>query len=586
MLPPISPSSSAPYASGATSASEQAAASLPVTEQRLNEAGQSTASTNSKSTALKRPPSPSPLQLRFVKQAKPLPSTTHTPESAITGTVGPHPDMPGDEPASAEMGVFFLPSLTVEQQTHALREALSRYQAEEVRTLLQTFKGDLDTLHETTGVACPPVLHLIAFKGDIATLKLLVDSEKIKKFDTREYQNGTTALMAAVFNGGPEVVELLAEKMQETNPQAINMKSRHGQTALRIAAESHNYEITRILIEKGADLATPYQDGKKLPEIVAKAWRDISMNQPGTAAETLALLTTLTLIKLRPEEKFNFSYETSTSEKRMLEEDQFSLHTLHSATSRKAILEMGKSCAAYIKDHANDNGDLIPGLNTLMKEHRGSYPTLKEDFKDLPDLLSFFEKHTAEDNDDKNGHVKLLSVLWCLPKHLPSSEQVQKERTERDAIYRNIMEPTKDYIKISPTPPKPSRQFGNTGKIQDDAFSDRDFSPFSRSNEYISVNNKSSSYQVRNYIKKQKPYVSGLSGMMNMTTALLDTLKMHPLEKETGKPFCEAMAAFIVGSGMHSYPEVYKALNLHLKLLKARELRQDGVVAQNEIEPK
>lgn len=74
--------------------------------------------------------------------------------------------------------------------------------------------------------------------------------------------------------------------------------------------------------------------------------------------------------------------------------------------------------------------------------------------------------------------------------------------------------------------------------------------------------------------------------MMNMTTALLDTLKMHPLEKETGKPFCEAMAAFIVGSGMHSYPEVYKALNLHLKLLKARELRQDGVVAQNEIEPK
>ena len=54
--------------------------------------------------------------------------------------------------------------------------------------------------------------------------------------------------------------------------------------------------------------------------------------------------------------------------------------------------------------------------------------------------------------------------------------------------------------------------------------------------------------------------------MANMTCKVLNVLGLHPCIGE-GRVFCEAMAAFIVGSGMHSYYEAYKSFNLYAKEL-------------------
>ena len=59
------------------------------------------------------------------------------------------------------------------------------------------------------------------------------------------------------------------------------------------------------------------------------------------------------------------------------------------------------------------------------------------------------------------------------------------------------------------------------------------------------------------------PYVSGVSGMANATCKVLAMLDLDPLTDGAGRNFCEAMSAFIVGSGMHTYSEVYKAFNLY-----------------------
>jgi hypothetical protein len=59
--------------------------------------------------------------------------------------------------------------------------------------------------------------------------------------------------------------------------------------------------------------------------------------------------------------------------------------------------------------------------------------------------------------------------------------------------------------------------------------------------------------------------ISGLSGMANMFCKILNHLDIHPYSKE-GKVLCASMAAFIVGSGMHSYEEVYASFNAYAQL--------------------
>jgi hypothetical protein len=73
------------------------------------------------------------------------------------------------------------------------------------------------------------------------------------------------------------------------------------------------------------------------------------------------------------------------------------------------------------------------------------------------------------------------------------------------------------------------------------------------------------------------PYVSGPSGMANCASTIFSLLQKNMLS-EDGKNFIEAMAAFIVLSGMHSYTEVYKAFNLTLKNIEMRVAKPGDVI--------
>jgi hypothetical protein len=296
-----------------------------------------------------------------------------------------------------------------------------------------------------------------------------------------------------------------------------------------------------------------------------------------------SLLNVLGLIKLKPTEKFKFIYQvqSKTLIQKTKEEDDFALKTIHSATAREATFKMARLCAERIELSESDDPEyFVSTLNAFLQEKRGTYPVLKKDFKDMDEVLSFLKN--LDNDQDKNKHVKLLSVLWCVSMCIsPLMSDLSKEMQQTDeinAIYENLIKPTQDYIEGDKPALVKSNQFGNSkgkDKVSDETFADDDFSPFLRANAYISINDKSTSPKVQNWIKKDTNYGSGLSGMANATCGLLDILKIYPFDEELGKPFCEAMNSYIVGGGMHKRPEVDKALNLYLKLIEARKLRDN-----------
>jgi len=55
--------------------------------------------------------------------------------------------------------------------------------------------------------------------------------------------------------------------------------------------------------------------------------------------------------------------------------------------------------------------------------------------------------------------------------------------------------------------------------------------------------------------------------MTNSGTTLFPLLGIS-MNSEDGRRYAEALGAFIVGSGEHSYPEVYKSLNLSLRYVQ------------------
>ncbi|WP_342220957.1 hypothetical protein [Candidatus Fukatsuia endosymbiont of Tuberolachnus salignus] len=133
-------------------------------------------------------------------------------------------------------------------------------------------------------------------------------------------------------------------------------------------------------------------------------------------------------------------------------------------------------------------------------------------------------------------------------------------------IYSKKIRPTKDYIDvhIDVKINELSSRFGNSKTICSNIFSDQKFHPYYRDVDYRKININSTNKKVRKFIERKIPYIAGNSGMANMTCKVLSKLHIPPYSEE-GRSFCEAMSAFIVGSGMHSYYEVYKSFNLYAK---------------------
>lgn len=374
-------------------------------------------------------------------------------------------------------------------------------------------------------------------------------------------------------------------------PQVGCLQDNGGRTALMKAAVTGHEELTRLLLEHGAQRDMLDQEGNSALMLAIDGWKN---------GEPRCMLVAMRLIKLKESEKFKFAYSVSqiptqnqSVQERLLgkhfAEDNFALKTLHSDRSKKAVAECARRCAAHIasvvpynnsdsdsdSDKDEDFGEtrFIQTVNEFLAEKRGDYPTLKQDFGSFQELLSFLNH--SEPETDNNRHVKQLSVLWflslCIPPADSDAEMDSEHSAERNMIYDHLIKPTQDFCKTVKSPPV-NTQFGNSGKVFDATFADHDFTDFSRINTYGTINQQSSSYRVQNFLKKQTTYGSGLSGMANASCGLADILKLDIRNSELGKDFCEVIAAFIVGAGMHSYPEVYKTFNLHLKLLEARAL--------------
>lgn len=75
--------------------------------------------------------------------------------------------------------------------------------------------------------------------------------------DSGEGNSGVTSLMSAVINSDVEGVKFFIK----TDPSSLNAKNIGGASALVIAARENNFEISKILIDAGADVNSSDNDG-------------------------------------------------------------------------------------------------------------------------------------------------------------------------------------------------------------------------------------------------------------------------------------------------------------------------------------
>lgn len=506
--------------------------------------GQSGPSTAALPSHPKRP-APDPLQLQQLARRR------RTGDQSASGASS------SAVAAAAETG-------TQATATGEISSAAEEGDAEKLRTLLASFSGDLEQVR--TGESGETLLHLAARSGSSEAVQLLLNSGRIRVDATDA--NGNTALIPALSARDRPTAELLVRRMHARAPHAINRANQTGMTPLMTAAGGAQHEMVRVLLARGADPSVSAPDHSTALTLALDEWKSrLRIRDRNPEAAEAAMLTAVALTPLDPAEKFKFHYRTTRPQERMLEEDQFAQRVIHSEESKAAVFAVARAAVAFFRH----NGVDVASINNWKERRTTLYAMLRTDFKDEADLAAFIETHAS--GNTRHGHVKLLSLLWYVTRGFPSSWQgIHHRISELDSLYKNIIEPTRDYKVRKVSSPVISDRFGNASVLKDDCFADEEFFPFHRALDYLSIDPTSRNPTVRNYLFKGKPCVSGLSGMMNMTGRLLEFLDLYPRDPELGVPFVEAMAAFIVGSGMHSYPEVYRTINLHLKLMKAREM--------------
>ena len=257
--------------------------------------------------------------------------------------------------------------------------------------------------------------------------------------------------------------------------------------------------------------------------------------------------------------KFRFEYSANdlNIKQKLIEEDQFALSVLQSKDTEAVVKSVSKKLADYLEKviTVSAQGVYIESVKQMQKKMIGEWPVATQlainDFNSLLDTLR-----------GQPDPVVLLSLIWPMFLGQTTSEA---EGDLVDRIYKLQIEGTKDYLQDNGKRVAPeSTRFGNSLQVDSDLFSSERFFPFARDIDYRSMNAASENRIVARMSRKDLPYISGLSGMASLTCKLLSNLYIHP-HSDTGKKFCEAMSAFIVGSGMHSYYEVYKAFNLYAR---------------------
>jgi hypothetical protein len=171
------------------------------------------------------------------------------------------------------------------------------------------------------------------------------------------------------------------------------------------------------------------------------------------------------------------------------------------------------------------------------------------------ELVDFLRTRASADNTD--GMLFKSSIaLQFLPEG-DTSKHIQSLRTR---LVKNQTDGAFDKVMGAVTRPG---TFGNTEIAS--SLMDR-IAPHQKEREAVFVK-PNPNKRVEKFLNEGNPYISGFSGMTNSGTTLFPLLGIS-MNSEDGRRYAEALGAFIVGSGEHSYPEVYKSLNLSLRYVQ------------------
>ncbi len=250
--------------------------------------------------------------------------------------------------------------------------------------------------------------------------------------------------------------------------------------------------------------------------------------------------------------KFQYSRDRLSRVEKLEEQDLFALEVLKNPDNIKAVQKCSEKLADYLEKYASSSEDAfsIMEIDKSIAGIKGKYPTLRAKFLYTESLLKFFR--------EEKDPILLLSVIWTV---FVSGNQDSSD-DDINHIYKKYIVPQKDYLE-SKEKPSPDLRFGNSGVISNaPLFTSKGIVPYIKDIDYRSINPDAKHPDLKEYLSGQKAFVAGPSGMANMFCKVLNHLEIHPHSVE-GKKLCETFSAFVVGSGMHSYEEVYDSFNLY-----------------------
>ena len=179
---------------------------------------------------------------------------------------------------------------------------------------------------------------------------------------------------------------------------------------------------------------------------------------------------------------------------------------------------------------------------TLLLIKSGSYKVLIKEQESLPVFLANLPKVPIDKNTFLLSVESFYKLLSAFIKTFNYELIIKNEKMRNDF-------------------------FGNSGIITTPIFNK--FHPYLKCIAYIKMDQNTDEKAVNKYVKNKLPYISGASGMANAASSIFQLLQLD-IHSEDSRKYMESICAFIVGSGMHSYTEVYKSMNLSMKYVYAR----------------
>lgn len=264
--------------------------------------------------------------------------------------------------------------------------------------------------------------------------------------------------------------------------------------------------------------------------------------------------------------KYVFIYppEARTDAQKLRFEDEYALNELQKPETIRTVCDFALRLAdhleksekfsdPYAEHHLNAHIDDAP----LYPVHQA----VSQIPKTKAGLIGYLRSTARSDEPDRQ--VALLSIMWKLSLGWAGTERLPAAERIND-IYKLKVKPGKQHESIDGADVTTvAGTLGNT-RIPSEPMSR--FEPHQKERESVRLIAQPNE-RVAKFLRAGNPYISGSSGMANAGSALFPLLGISMRSTE-GKVYGQALAAFIVAAGEHSYPEVYKSLNLSLRYVE------------------